>query len=161
MTDIIPPLKVIFLDFDGVIVHSECKKSGNGPYIDIPSISCMTRLKQICDFTGAKIVIHSTWAYVHPAGYLIELLAQYGVGMDYLHDDFMCTHPTHNKVLAIQDWVLKHPNLQTYIILEDELLFDCADPRNSHLVHVPSVWYIGRLHDNQMNQAIKLLTLMS
>ena len=46
-------MKVIFLDFDGVITTPETKWNIGLVYVK--------RIKQICDATGAKLVISSSW----------------------------------------------------------------------------------------------------
>lgn len=48
-------MKVIFLDFDGVITTEESRSK-----LDL---SKMRLVKKICDATGAKIVISSSWRY--------------------------------------------------------------------------------------------------
>lgn len=49
-------MKLIFLDFDGVISNEESRYALNGKKMEL--------VKQICDATGAKIVISSSWRFM-------------------------------------------------------------------------------------------------
>lgn len=46
-------MKLIFLDFDGVITNLESRYALNGKKMEL--------VKKICDATGAKIIISSSW----------------------------------------------------------------------------------------------------
>ena len=63
-------MKIIFLDFDGVMdtayydhVLSKEGKPGNDKYGTIFDPYCVQNLKRIIDETGAKIVVSSSWKY--------------------------------------------------------------------------------------------------
>ena len=63
-------MKIIFLDFDGILNHEafykeryEKRNDGNvieHPYNQIDP-KCVANLNNLCEATGAKIVISSTW----------------------------------------------------------------------------------------------------
>jgi len=52
-------MKVVFLDWDGVINTAKSRAD----YFDFESIdmACLKRVSEICKYTGAKVVITSTW----------------------------------------------------------------------------------------------------
>lgn len=80
------PKKIIFVDFDGVMTS---QSETPGSYITNESAnygaspSCLNQLRQLCDETGAKIVISSNWRR--------------------FEDDGICsfwTHPTLHKTVG-------------------------------------------------------------
>jgi hypothetical protein len=58
-------MKLIFLDVDGVLNHSETPEWENGTHLVIDK-QCVAELYRIIDHTNAKIVLSSTWR--HTAG---------------------------------------------------------------------------------------------
>ena len=64
-------MKVIFLDFDGVMdtvyydyVLAKEGKLGNDEYGCVFDPNCIKNLKHIIDQTGADIVVSSSWKYL-------------------------------------------------------------------------------------------------
>ncbi|OGR30838.1 MAG: hypothetical protein A2139_14760, partial [Desulfobacca sp. RBG_16_60_12] len=53
-------MKVLFLDVDGVLNHSRCPEWNNGDWRVLDQV-CVHRVRRICEETGAKIVLSSTW----------------------------------------------------------------------------------------------------
>ena len=64
--------KIIFLDFDGVIVTFETRFNDIDP-------ECAKHLKRVVDETGAFIVISSTWRKHHDFIDLKEMLHNHGI----------------------------------------------------------------------------------
>ncbi len=68
-------MKILFLDFDGVICteesYSKARKkygvthTGFPPSFTLINPELVARVQEICDATQAKIVISSTWRYLH------------------------------------------------------------------------------------------------
>ncbi len=55
-------MKIIFLDVDGVLNHSETPEWATAtPYNDVLDQGCILQLDRIITFTGAKLVISSSW----------------------------------------------------------------------------------------------------
>ena len=59
-------MKIVFLDFDGVI------NQGSGRWL----VPLVERLNRITGMTGAKIVVHSSWRYDRPVEVLREVLTE-------------------------------------------------------------------------------------
>lgn len=155
-------MRIVFLDIDGVLVHHRCKADEGERFITNGDPRCAERLKRILDTTGAKLVIHSTWAYVDSRDYLINFLRQFGITEAYLHPDFICTSTDHgerDKVEAIDTWLANHRGkVSRFIILEDEQLYGLQDIRRGNLIHISGGWTAGGIQDKHADIAIKCLT---
>ena len=112
-------MKVIFLDIDGVLNSDEyidkvkrLNLQGIEKEIDIEKVKI---LKKIIDETGAKVVLSSSWRYTKNAKYLKELLSEYGIYVD--STPFM----QNERGLEIKQWLSYNPDVEDFIILDDEI----------------------------------------
>lgn len=117
-------VKIIFLDIDGVLNSDEYFEKikelhihGIESEIDTNKIKL---LKKAIDETKAKVVLISSWRYTRRAKELKELLAYYEIYVD--STPFI----NHKRGLEIKTWLLDHPNVEDYVILDDEI-FDSYD----------------------------------
>lgn len=68
-------MKLLFLDVDGVIINRQsCKVS-----YDNPDLNCVTRLNQLIEQSGAKIVVTGAWRMNRTVKELQQLLGEWGV----------------------------------------------------------------------------------
>ena len=118
-------MKVIFLDFDGVITSPDSKWK-----IDMHKIKI---INDICDKTDAKIVVSSTWrtGYYDVTAFH-ERLKQYFIKHRYL-DNFKDTFDTFIGNIVgmtecicglrgdeIKSYMNKHPEVDNYVIIDDD-----------------------------------------
>ena len=104
-------MKVIFLDIDGVL---NCKRTPNPrkfPFIVDPAL--LNRLKRLLELSGAKVVLASNWRY-DPAGMFSA--RHYGVPFIATTPD-LPNEPRRNPIL---DWVRRHPDVERFIVIDDE-----------------------------------------
>ena len=117
-------MKVIFLDVDGVLNSDEyfdkiknLNIDGIQSEIDVEKIKM---LNMAINETGAKIVLTSSWRYTRNAQELKKLLSEYGIPTD-------STPFIQNKRgLEIKQSLLENPDVENFIIVDDEL-FDSYD----------------------------------
>ncbi len=117
-------MKVIFLDVDGVLNSDEyfdkiknLNVDGIQSEIDVEKIKM---LNMAINETGAKIVLTSSWRYTRNAQELKKLLSEYGIPTD-------STPFIQNKRgLEIKQYLLENPDVENFIIVDDEL-FDSYD----------------------------------
>lgn len=113
-------MKVIFLDFDGVI---------NSFDSDVVSLECVEILKKIIDVSGAKIVVTSSNKYHVQKGYIayersnlynnyIKKLASYGIEV---YDYTLCINQ--NRELEIKQYLESHNEIEQFLILDDDYFF--------------------------------------
>lgn len=119
-------MKVIFLDFDGVITSPDSKWK-----IDMHKINIVN---DICDKTDAKIVVTSNWRMgYHDDVYAChERLKQYFIKHNYLDnfkdtfDKFISNIIGMTECIAglrgdeIKSYINEHPEVENYVIIDDD-----------------------------------------
>ena len=117
-------MKVIFLDIDGILNEDTTPTRTKSRVIFIDQDKLL-RLKRIVDATGAKIVLSSTWRYdrddaQHNGDFLELQEAFHKVGLDFY--DFTPEDAIGiRRGMEIKAWLGLHPEVERYIILDDEL----------------------------------------
>ena len=104
-------MKIIFLDIDGVL---NCKATPNPrrfPYIIDKAL--LRRLLDLCERSGAQVVLSSTWRY-DPAGCFSA--KHQGVPFIDITPDFP-HRPRREEILS---WVSEHAEVTRYAVIDDE-----------------------------------------
>jgi len=114
---------VLFLDFDGPMVPMRAWAIQDGVgYKNFDPVAAAT-VRRVLDASGAALVISSTWRL---DGYdiCVETLEKAGISRNYLHEDWSTGRvpvgPSLNRKLEIALWLSKHPEVEHYVILDDE-----------------------------------------
>ena len=145
--------KIIFLDFDGVITTRDSKW-------EIDNNKCLL-VKKICDETGAKIVISSSWRYstvektidaykLHDwilTPYIIDVTKNLSMSIGW---DLFSYFPL--RGLEISEYINKHDLIQNYVIIDDDS--DMLYIQKDHFVKTDT--YKG-LSEENVQQAIQIL----
>lgn len=142
-------MKVIFLDIDGVMNSTEemiALYNQYGSSIDntLPSPAKCKLLKQLVDETGAKLVLSSSWRLsLNAIQKLIDLFEPYNLVLSgftchevdnkkFKNTKYEDIKPRHQHSIGdfgtyIEDrgaeiaaWLLDHPTVETFVILDDE-----------------------------------------
>lgn len=155
-------MKVIFLDFDGVITIPDTKWN--------ISLSHVKRIKKICDQTGAKLVISSSWQRYagiknetreeRVANWLNGILMKNVKGPikkffeDYTYDMSGRFYGEFGNVRGsdIKSWLIRNPNVDNYVIIDDE--GDMLDEQLFNFVQTD--WVFG-IQDREVKLAIDVL----
>ena len=155
-------MKVIFLDFDGVITTPETKWNIGLAYVK--------RIKEICDKTNAKLVISSSWQrYTGTKDMTREERVDYwlkGILMkgyrgyikkffkDYTYDMSGRFYGEYgpDRGADIKSWLVRHPEVTDYVIIDDE--GDMLDEQLFHFVQTD--WVFG-IQDREVKLAIDVL----
>lgn len=104
-------MKVIFLDIDGVLNSAETPNPRKFPYIADDRL--VKRLLQLCERTGAKVVLSSTWRY-DPVG----LLAARHFQIPFI--DVIPDMPGEARHKEIMTWLSSHDDVSRYAVIDDE-----------------------------------------
>ena len=108
-------MRILFLDFDGVI-----RVATQGGWVtDDDCQFCGERIKRVawcCRELGAQVVVSSDWRNMENRGEIEKLLGSRLGGL--LHDDWM-TPITGHRWNEIQAWLVRHPEVTEYVILDD------------------------------------------
>ena len=155
-------MKVIFLDFDGVITIPETKW-----HISLEHIK---RIKKICDETDAKLVISSSWQRYagtknetrkeRVENWLNGILMKGYRGVikkffkDYTYDMSGRFYGEYGNVRGsdIKSWLKRNPNVNNYVIIDDE--GDMLDEQLFNFVQTD--WVFG-IQDREVKLAIDVL----
>lgn len=105
-------MKIIFLDIDGVLNDAPTIMEKDN---DLPAEDHLKCLKQIVDATGAQIILSSTWR-LFPASRRDVRNGLKTVDLDFIGR----TEELHDRDEEIRDWLGKHPEVESYVILDDE-----------------------------------------
>ena len=154
-------MKVIFLDIDGVLNYTQWYTNDrnpgniNGEEGDLDPL-CVNRIINICNNTGAKVVISSDWRI---SWYGTQLrLARMGLDENYILDKtperIWITIPgfDHSRGAEINDWLEMHPECDKYAIIDDRT--DFKPEQQKYFIHINH--HCG-ITDEDMNKAINIL----
>lgn len=151
--------RVIFLDFDGVIVHLKTV-NGDPDTIDQdaslhPCPDCVRKLDELCRFAGAQIVVSSTWRLSRSLDELRTILWDAGL------------HPTRRIVGVtpqidtatrgheIAAWLKEHPLAESYVVLDDDQ--DMGPIPYQNWVHISEGFRKGGLTQSYALRAFGIL----
>lgn len=104
-------MKVIFLDVDGVLNHDGCDWSQGHRALDP---LCCTRVREICDSLGARIVVSSTWRLSSDG--MAPLLREFG-------ERIIGVTPARNvgaRHKEIEEWMLAHSAIPLEVCIVDD-----------------------------------------
>jgi len=123
-------MKVIFLDFDGVLNsaasfgYEERFRDRNpgmalGPVNETLCNVCTSNFQEILfHFPQVKVVISSTWRTLFSLEWLQNKLASYGIDSSRVIDRTPGNDWGHRGE-EIQQWLDAHPEVKTYIVIDD------------------------------------------
>lgn len=153
-------MKTIFLDVDGVLNCDETEDCIGG-YMGI-EYCAVKMLKEIVDATGAQIVLCSSWKedwykvkkvkQDKLANYLDKRLAEEGLTIADKTVDKVW-----NRGEGIINYLKEHPEITTWIILDDEI-YDDYEETGCMLHLVQTAWHDGGLKECHVQEAIEKLT---
>ena len=139
-------MKVIFLDFDGVLSGIEYQMTAKEqPQIDKTRLPI---LREIIDKSGAEVVISSSWKKFWERGCDFDLVFQ-EAGIQ-IYDT---TPVLGRKREEIKAWLLAHPGVKSFVILDDD---DGWDELAPHAVITHPMESRG-LEEEHISPALKIL----
>ena len=147
--------KVIFMDVDGVLNYTKWyyddRNPGNlyGQEGDIDP-ECVRRIVNICEKTGAKIVLSSDWRVNKSAIGRLER-AGFPAGLIFSQTPELLDY---SRGREIDMWLNEHPDTYDYVIIDDREDFS-DEQKRLHYIHVDP--YIG-FTDKNMKDAICILS---
>ncbi len=149
-------MKVLFLDFDGVLNSERYVRSCNH-YGVIIDPSRMALLKRIIDETDAKIVLSTSWrehwnkngALCDECGKQInEIFCSFGLE---IFDKTPALNTEREE--EIEAWLCENPQIDRFAVLDDAFL--CADFLNDNFVRTSN--YKNGLDEESVKKVIGIL----
>ena len=136
--------KIIFLDIDGVL-NDAPTILGTGD--DLPTMEHLECLKQIVDATGAEIVLSSSWRlykrYTKDVNVALKKVNLHLIDV---------TEELRERDEEIREWLGRHPEVEQYLILDDEDVF--TEELKEH--HILTSFYEGLL-TKHVKKSIEIL----
>ena len=149
-------MKVIFLDFDGVLNYEKyVRVHNNGGVIIDPDK--MILLKQIIDNTGAKIVLSSSWrehwdkdeALCDNIGTQInEIFNNFNLE---IFDKTPILHAKREEEIKL--WLNENTQTKNFAVIDDRLMFDSV--LDGHIVKTSNFYY--GLEESDAEKCIEIL----
>lgn len=152
-------MKIIFLDFDGVIIHHDCcfffRREGEGMQADP---ACVRWVDVLCRATGAKIVVSSAHRGPRALTLLRRRLQGWGlknarrrvVGMT---GRFRGDEDARGTEIA--EWLRAHPEVEEFVVVDDDPVK--REEIRPRLVHVRDGWFTGGFRYSHARAAAKIL----
>ncbi len=156
-------MKVIFLDIDGVLVTRNSIKYQLDKFPNDTGIrfckNAVKNLNKLTRLTKAKIVISSTWRLFHSLENLQSILKKQGIKGKIISTTSIDRAPVEIDIprgQKIADWLVKHPEVERYVIIDDDVQADCIQfhPHNC----VETSYKFGFSSEDKLNDALEILT---
>jgi DNA-binding CsgD family transcriptional regulator len=156
--DLPPPMKVVFLDFDGVLNSVEFMQRDPGPFDRLDPVA-VARLDTLVRRSGARVVVSSTWRLQHSVQDLHRRLAELGftgevagVTPELRAAVVRNADPCEVRCMEIQAWLAASAEpVRRFVVLDDTALDDLAP----YLVRTD---FLTGLGDEHVEQALALLS---
>ena len=155
-------MKVIFLDIDGVLVTRNSIKYQHLNYPNEPdtlfSQKAVKNLNKLIRLTNAKIVISSTWRLFHSLADLKKIFKKQGIKGDIISTTSVERATVEEDIprgKKITDWLEQHPEVEQYVIIDDDVKADCIQfhPHNC----VETSYKRGFVPEERFNEALAIL----
>lgn len=145
----IAAIAVLFLDMDGVVLSGrELWRTGNNRYIPPEKIALV---KEVCDQSGAVVVVSSTWRYSDETAGLLRF---HGIQ---LHPDWRTDFGRQmagsliigaTRGSEISKWLVRHPEVTRYAIVDDDS--DMLPEQRPYFVQTPFETGIDQAHADRL-----------
>ena len=118
-------MKVLFLDFDGVLNSSRTCAAFDGYPFDLErdfsqfDHVAIALIQKVCEKTDCKVVVSSTWRLGTPAKLMIEKLKLPIIGRTPTTPELGLPMSS-GRGNEIEAWLETHPEVTTYAIVDDE-----------------------------------------
>lgn len=155
-------MKVIFLDIDGVLVT---RNSIKYQYLNFPdetnirfSKKAVKNLNKLIRLTKAEIVISSTWRLFHSLEELQNIFEEQKIKGEIISTTSVEKATIEEDIprgQKIADWLEQHPEVEQYVIIDDDIQADCIQfhPFNC----VETSYKRGFSPEDRFNEALAIL----
>ena len=118
-------MKVIFLDFDGVIITPESRERSTAAFDLLNTIDrrCLNLLNQLIEATQAKVVISSSWRYFISCEDIDRFLRECDFIGEIIGQTPVSKFTDYNKYRRdeeIKKWLAEHEEIDAYVVLDDQ-----------------------------------------
>lgn len=155
-------MKIIFLDFDGVIIHSQekygCLSSGRS--VRDADEFCVSLLNILVEERDAYVVISSTWRKHHKIEWMRAMLVRAGFRfpervISVTPDHTGIEWTSHERGEEIQHWLRLQPEVTHYVVLDDD--GDVGPIPKENWVLIKAGWHTGGMKVEHLSAALRVL----
>ena len=153
-------MKIIFLDFDGVMdtvnynhYLSQQRLPGDDEFGTIFDPNCIQNLKRIVDETGAEIVICSSWKYYMTYQDFLDMWSARGLP-GFVRNVTPTSKESRKRGDEIDAWLNECHDECQYVIIDD---FDSRHFNEHQLSHLLVVNQFNGLDEETTEKAIRML----
>jgi hypothetical protein len=153
-------MKVIFLDFDGVMdtayyghVLGKEGRPANDEFGAVFDPNCVRNLREIIDQTGAEIVVTSSWKSVMSYGEMLDMWEKRGLPGEMI-DVTPTTSTCRNRGDEIDVWLKECKEDCQYVILDD------IDESNFNEHQLPKLIVVNPYHGLDKEAAERAIELL-
>jgi len=136
---------IIFLDFDGVIIHSSC------PDALTVDMKCLALVKKLCTKYNAKIIVSSTWRVGSTTKELDKLLYESGLIKDTVIGKTTFAKFNDHRGKEILDWMKENNYTGEYVAIDDEI-FDLDNLPKENIMHIEDGWISKGLQQKHIDK---------
>ena len=161
-------MKIIFLDIDGVLNYLNFFKKNNNTrinynknlksdkYILVKKLlqidfNKLFLLKELCTITNSYIVITSSWKILDSYPLIEEYLINFGLPII-----DTTSYISGERGKEIKKYLMEHPKVSNYIIIDDDIFPDFDEELLYHLIHT-NFYNEGIDYDNYNDAIYKLM----
>lgn len=113
-------MKVIFLDFDGVLTTQRTCVAFDSGWWMTPDPVAIALINNLCKFSGAEIVVSSTWREVYGFATIKLYLQSHGISHEFLHKDWATPSlKGSQRGEEIKLWLDNNPTVSAFLIIDD------------------------------------------
>ncbi len=114
--------KILFLDIDGPMIPGRAYSmpGQTKPLVKTFDPVAVGLLNALCQDKGWRIVLHTSWIRVWGGQETYDHCVQQGLKPQYFHKDAWCDEEIHWRYTRVAKWLVEHPEIDRYKILDDE-----------------------------------------
>lgn len=117
-----PFVKLVFLDFDGVLNSQAFFREDRSRYMSTRlDRSAVARVSRIVERTGAKIVVSSTWRIGKGLAELVAVLSRHGFVGDVIDVTPVIEHQVPERWREIDAWLVANAGRWSAFVILDDL----------------------------------------
>ncbi len=135
-------MKVLFLDIDGVVLPRRAYFLPNQtrPLVKMFDPCAVALLNDACTSQKRQIVLHSSWIRTlywdnTKDGDVVGHCIEQGIQSDLFHSDPYCGRDIHWRYDRVEEWLLRHEEVDDFVIVDDEPLpkLENLEPQHPNL----------------------------
>lgn len=115
--------RILFLDIDGPMIPGRSYEESGGLILAGMNSKfdpiAVNMINRACEEHGWQVVLHTSWVTHIGGAKTYEHCLQQGLRPGHFHKDAWCDEEEHWRYTRIAKWLLEHPEVSEYVIVDD------------------------------------------